>query len=151
MSNSTNHMDVIEPLRTVVQDLDYPVENIAFDEENDAVFVGWIGQSEDADKIMSDPRLQGLLAAFSTAMEQGSWPDDIEQMIVWAYDPADAQHKRVNALQTTVSREQARRHERGDIDDTELMLEALEETKLVWKNGRVDDMEVDISVSDDDE
>lgn len=139
-------MDFDKLFHETIVGVNFPVEQVKY--QNGTLFVGWVGISDDPNEMTSDSRLLAMITGFPLVLNKAGWPDDVDQMVVEIYDPSDAINRRENALKITVSREQAYRYDDGDLSEVELAVEVLNETKVVWENGKVEEIDVNVTVTE---
>ncbi|MFD1514213.1 hypothetical protein [Halomarina rubra] len=118
------------------------------------LFVGYAGHSDDPSLVMR-ATARPVVAAFAVAMRELDWPEDVDGLVLRAYDPTEPQHRREGALEWEVSRSVAERYlaasegesEAGDGQPSEqpdaVVNEAVETARMVYADGHVEPISFD--------
>ena len=116
-------------------------------------FLGYVGHSDDPEAVLRETAAP-VVGAFARALDEQDWPEDVDGLVVRAYDPTETPHRREGALEWEVSTALAGRYAAGapadeleEDDPTEslesVVAEAVGTARMRYADGRVEPLSPD--------
>ena len=134
----------------LLEDVNLQVERFDAADERTA-FLGYVGHADDAGAVLSETA-RPVVAAFASVLAAADWPDDVDGLVLRAYDPTEPKHDREGALEWEVSTAVARRYalaaegagdgegEGSPTDESpaDAIEDAVDTARIVYADGRVE-------------
>lgn len=130
----------------LLDDVNMRVER--FDAVDDrTAFLGYVGHADDPEAVLRETA-GPVVGAFAAALDELGWPESIDGLVIRAYDPTEASHRREGALEWEVTTTLAERYaavsttEEADEDANDslesVVAEAVETARMRYADGRVE-------------
>jgi hypothetical protein len=130
----------------LLEDVNLQVERFDAADERTA-FLGYVGHADDAGAVLSKTA-RPVVAAFASVLAAADWPDEVDGLVLRAYDPTEPKHDREGALEWEVSTAVARRYAlaaegEGESTPTDespaaAVEDAVATARVVYSDGRVE-------------
>lgn len=134
----------------LLDDVNLNVERFDAADERTA-FVGYAGHSDDPREVVR-VTARSVVAAFAVALREQDWPEEVDGLVLQAYDPTEPQHRRKGALEWEVSRAVAKRYAVAETaaqnDETAespdaVVDDAVATARMVYADGRVEPLSIE--------
>ncbi|MFC5970164.1 hypothetical protein ACFPYI_02355 [Halomarina salina] len=138
---------IAERTGRLLDEVNLQVEQFDAADERTA-FLGYVGHADDPEEVLRETAAP-VVGAFAAALDERDWPEAVDGLVVRAYDPTEAPHRREGALEWEVSTALAGRYAAGapaeeldESDDTEsleaVVAEAVGTARMRYADGRVE-------------